>query len=95
MTSIYKKEIFHGVYYIEYDTRLIEFNNRAKIVLMNLNEYFEELNRLKINVLPERIENIKRDKEWLILPVNEFANGKFSCKIATECIAQIDYFSCM
>jgi len=95
MTSIYKKEIFHGVYYIEYDTSRIEFNFKAKILLMNLKEYLKELKRLNINILPEQIENVNRDKEWLILPINEFAKGEFSYKIATECINQIDYYTCI
>lgn len=92
MTSIYKNEIFRGVYYMEYDTQQIEFNYRAKIILINLVEYFNALIKLNIKIAPEHLLNVKRDKEWLIIPVNEFSNGEFSCKIATECIQRIDYF---
>jgi len=60
--------------------------------LLNVYEYFCKLKQLNKNVSMQQFENAKKDKEWLILPINYFSNGEFSCKMPTDLISNIDYY---
>ena len=85
-------EIVSGIYKIDYQTFLKEFDNKASILLINVTEYFTYLLNSNIQISSEKIFNAKRDKEWLVLPINGFYNSEYSCYIATEIISRIEYF---
>lgn len=86
------RKIFDGVYFISYYTNEVYFNNNARILLVNVLEYFELLLRNSICISEQSLLNAKKDKEWLILPVNYFDNNEFSSKIPIECINEISYY---
>lgn len=88
------EKIYSGIYKLTYETDLIEFNSIAILLLLDVYEYFCKLKQLKKNISRQQFENAKKDKEWLILPINYISNGEFSCKMPTDLISNIDYYVC-
>jgi hypothetical protein len=92
LSSLVVNEIFKGVYFIKYKTNVAGFNGLGKILLLDLVSYFNELLRINISISQAHMDNAERDKEWLILPVNDFDIDEFSCKIAADFLSDIEYF---
>src|ERR1035437_239256 len=56
-----------GVYQCSYKASLIEFNGIFSFILIDTEEYLKSNNILNTNI---QLENVERDKEWLMLPTN-------------------------
>jgi hypothetical protein len=57
-----------GVYVCSYTNSLIEFRDGCRILLINTVEYLKANSALNAD---SELSNAERDKEWLILPINE------------------------
>ena len=84
-------EIASGIYKVNYQTCLQEFNFQATILLINVIKYFTYLLNENVQFSETIFLNAKTDKEWLILPVNSFSN-QYSFKIAADIVSKIEYY---
>ena len=92
-TKLIINKIHVGIYKIQYYTCLLEFNNLANMILINVVELLRDLiSKKNDQIKKEHFENAIRDKEWLCLPTNKFNNNEYSSKIPMDCIKEIDYY---
>ena len=85
-------KIFEGIYQIEYESALVEFNGEGRALLIDSMAYLQKIKKMGVDIKPQVFNNLKEDREWLLLPINQF-NNEFSSKVSIEIISDIEYFN--